>query len=92
MKAAPHIDYKALYQQSVTIVKEQATVISLLRGDVTKCVKEQQRLGQVVDLMHKTLINKEELIVRQQHLIASYEQTIHNFALKISQQESVIVS
>ena len=92
MKAAPHIDYKALYQQSVIAIKEQARVISLLKNDVTKCVKEQQRLGQVVNLMHKTLINKEELILGQQHLIVSHEQNIHNLALKINQQESIITS
>lgn len=92
MKAAPHIDYKALYQQGVAHGNQQAKVISLLRDDVTKCVKEQQQLGQAVSSLQKTLVKKEALIVGQQNLIASHEHTIHTLVLKISQQESIIVS
>ncbi len=92
MKAAPHIDYKALYQQGVADGRKQAKVISLLRDDVIKCVKEQQRLGQAVSSLQKTLFQKEALIADGQKVIASHEHTINTLALKISQQESIVAS
>jgi len=92
MKAAPHIDYKALYQQGVAHGKEQQELIGLLQDGLTKCIKEQQRLGQSVSSLQKVLIIKEELIEAGQNIIVSHEQTIHNLGLKISQQESIITS
>ena len=92
MKAAPHIDYKALYQQGVADGNRQEKVISILRDDVIKCVKEQQRLGQAVSSLQKTLVKKETLIADGQNCIASHEHTINTLVLKISQQESIITS
>jgi hypothetical protein len=92
MKAAPHIDYKALYEQGLLQEKQQGKLIALLGHNVTKCVQKQQRLGQVVSLMQKTLIKKEALIEAGQKVIASHEQTIHSQTAMISQQEQVITA
>ena len=92
MKVAPHIDYKALYEQSLRHSKEQEKTIALLKNDVTKSVQEQQYLGQVVNSQQQALLTKEALIESQQNVIASHEQTIHSQAVKISQQERVITS
>ena len=92
MKAAPHMDYKALYEQGLQHNKEQGKLIALLQGNVSKCVKEQQRLGQVVTSLQKLLIEKEQHIAEQHNVIASHEQTIHSQTAKLQQQESIITS
>lgn len=92
MKAAPHIDYKALYEQGLLQIKQQEKLIALCKDNVTKCVQEQQRLGQVVIMMQKTLIKKEALIEAGQKVIASHQQTIHSQTAMISQREQIITS
>jgi transposase len=92
MKAAPHIDYKVLYEQSLGYLKEQEKTIAFLENDVTKCVREQQRLGQVVSSQQKTLLKKEAQIQAQQNVIASYDHTITSQSEKISQQQRIIAS
>jgi transposase len=92
MKAAPHIDYKALHSRSQQRMREQEKMIALLTSNVTKCIKEQQRLMQVVSSQQQALLHKEALIEAGQTVIASHEQTIHSQSEKISQQERVITS
>lgn len=92
MKAAPHIDYKALYEQGLGQKKQQEKLIVLLGDNVKKCVQEQQRLSQAVSLMQKTLIKKEALIEAGQKVIASHEQNIHSQTAKISQQDQIITA
>src|SRR2546425_4804089 len=92
MKAAPHMDYKALYEQGLQHNKEQGKLIALLQGNVSKCIKEQQRLGQVVTSLQKLLIEKEQHIAEQHNVIALHEQTIHSQTARIGQQESIITS
>jgi len=92
MKAAPHIDYKALYEQGLQHGRQQGKIIALLQNDVSKCIKEQQRLCQVVSSLQKALIQKEQQIAQQHTIIAAHEQTIHSQSAKIQQQECIITS
>ena len=48
MKAAPHINYKALYKQSLQHGRQQGKVIALLQDDVSKCIKEQLRFSYLI--------------------------------------------
>jgi len=92
MKAAPHIDYKALYEQGLQHDKQQRKVIALLQDDVSKCIIEQQRLGRVVSSIQKELIQKEHQIAEQHAMITAQELTLHSQSVKILQQESIITS
>jgi transposase len=92
MKATSPIDYKALYEQGLQHVQEQEKTIAFLHDDVTKCLQEQQRLGQVVSSQQKALLKKEAQIEAGQNIIASHEQTIRSQSEKIRQQEEIITS
>ena len=92
MKAAPHIDYKALYEQGLQHGRQQGKVIALLEQDVSKCLQEQQRLGQLASSLQRVLIQKEQQIAQQHTIITTHEQTIHSQSTKIQQQQSIITS
>lgn len=90
MKAAPHIDYKALYEQGLQHNRQQGKVIALLQDDVSKCIQEQQRLGQLAGSLQRMLMQKEQHIAHQHTVITAHQQTIHNQSAKIRQQQSII--
>lgn len=92
MKGAPHIDYKALYQESLRHNQQQQKRIASLESDIVITLQQQQLLALAISGIQKTLIEKEEIIAAQKNIIDAHLQQIHNQALKMEEQSQLITS
>jgi hypothetical protein len=90
MKATPHIDYKALYEQSLKYTDDQEKMIALLQGSVTQCVKERQRLARIVIELKEDIDKKEQLIAEQAGIINLQQKTLKGQSVQIEQQQTII--
>lgn len=90
MKAAPHIDYKALYEQALKDISARDTMITLLQKNITESIKQQQRLGQVLRQQNDLIHEKDQHIAVQNTLVALQQKTISGQDQKIAQQLKVI--
>ena len=90
MKATPHIDYKALYEQSLKYTGDQEKMIALLQGSVTQCVKERQRLARIVIELKEDIDKKEQLIAEQAGTINLQQKILKGQSVQIEQQQTII--
>jgi len=90
LKAAPHIDYKTLYEQALKDTSARDTMITLLQKNITESVKQQQRLAKIVRQQNGLILEKDQQIEEQSTLVVLQQKIISGQNEKIAQQVKVI--
>lgn len=90
MKAAPHIDYKLLYEQALKDVSSRDVMITLLQKNNTESIKQQERLAGLLRQQHDLLLEKDQQFQDQITLNILQQKTINNQNGMIAQQGKVI--
>ena len=90
MKAAPHINYKALYEQALVGIGQRDKMIALLQDKATQSAKQTQQLSQQVKELNKVISKRDQRINEQDSLITILRQTMSGQDEKITQQAKII--
>lgn len=90
MKAAPHIDYKALYEQAQIDITHRDRMISLLQQNNTASAKQQERLGDILAAQTRMSNQKDEQINDLKTHNELLQKTISGQNEKLQQQEGII--
>ena len=92
MKVAPHIDYKALYEQAQIDIIHRDRMIVLLQENNTASAKQQQRLHDIVAEQARIINHKDEQIDDLKTNNELLQKTINGQCEKLKQQQEIIGS
>ena len=90
MKFTPHIDYRALCEQSLKDLGDRDLMIALLQKNSTRLVEQHYQLGLLAGELSEKINDRDRHIAKQDVIICLQNKTINSQDERNAQQEKII--